>query len=86
MSDRPEQAVILAGGRGERLRPLSDLRPKPMIEVAGKPFLEHLLLELKRRGSHPRADLDWLHGRCDRGVFWQRRAARDDNLLSPLTG
>jgi histidinol-phosphate phosphatase family protein len=48
MSDRPEQAVILAGGRGERMRPLSDLRPKPMIEVAGKPVLEHLLLELKR--------------------------------------
>lgn len=47
---RPRQAVILAGGRGERMRPLSDLRPKPMIEVAGKPLLEHLLIELTRAG------------------------------------
>ena len=37
------QAVILAGGRGERLRPLTDHAPKPMIPVAGKPFLQHQL-------------------------------------------
>ena len=47
---RPTQAVILAGGRGERMRPLTDLRPKPMIEVCGKPFLEHQLLMLREHG------------------------------------
>ena len=47
---RPTQAVILAGGRGERMRPLTDLRPKPMIEVCGKPFLEHQLLMLREYG------------------------------------
>ena len=47
---RPTQAVILAGGRGERMRPLTDIRPKPMIEVAGKPFLEHQLLLLREQG------------------------------------
>ena len=36
-------AVILAGGLGTRLRSVVDDRPKPMAEVAGKPFLEHLL-------------------------------------------
>ena len=37
------QAVILAGGIGSRLRPITDSIPKPMVRVGGKPFLEHLL-------------------------------------------
>lgn len=44
------QAVILVGGRGERLRPLTDNIPKPMVEVGGKPFLEYLVLLLKENG------------------------------------
>lgn len=44
------QAAILVGGRGERLRPLTDNIPKPMVEVSGKPFLEHLILLLKENG------------------------------------
>ncbi len=47
---RPTQAVILAGGRGERMRPLTDIRPKPMIEVGGKPFLEHQIVMLRDQG------------------------------------
>ena len=42
------QAVILAGGRGERLRPLTDTTPKSMITLKGRPFLEHQLLSLVR--------------------------------------
>lgn len=41
------QAVILVGGKGERLKPLTDNMPKPMVEVCGRPFLEYLLLLLK---------------------------------------
>ena len=44
------QAVILAGGRGERLRPLTDTLPKPMIPVNGRPFLEYLVELLKKNG------------------------------------
>jgi histidinol-phosphate phosphatase family protein len=44
------KAVILAGGRGERLRPLTDLIPKPMIEIAGKPLLQHQIEVLKKNG------------------------------------
>jgi len=47
---RPTQAVILAGGRGTRLRPLTDTLPKPMILSAGKPFLEHLIELLAGQG------------------------------------
>lgn len=47
---RPRQAVVLAGGRGTRLRPITDRIPKPMIPVQGKPFLQHLLELLKGQG------------------------------------
>ena len=50
MSQRPTQAVILAGGRGTRLRPLTDMRPKPMIEIHGKPFLEYVVEMLRDQG------------------------------------
>ena len=42
--------VILAGGLATRLRPLTDDRPKALIEVAGRPFLWHQLTLLKRHG------------------------------------
>jgi len=44
------QAVILCGGRGERLRPLTDDRPKALVHVGGRPFLDHLLAQLERSG------------------------------------
>jgi dTDP-glucose pyrophosphorylase/predicted transcriptional regulator len=45
-SPRPNLAVVMAGGRGERLRPLTDSIPKPMIKVAGRPILERIVLHL----------------------------------------
>lgn len=45
-----KQAVILAGGRGERLRPITDEIPKPMVLVSGRPFLEHIIEFLKNNG------------------------------------
>jgi dTDP-glucose pyrophosphorylase len=42
----PNHAVIMAGGRGERLRPITEHLPKPMIKVAGRPILERLVLHL----------------------------------------
>ena len=49
-SSKPLQAVILCGGRGERLRPLTDNLPKPLAPVLGKPFLEYLIVQLKEAG------------------------------------
>ena len=43
-------ALIIAGGEGERLRPLTSDRPKPMIEVAGTPILEYQVRWLAREG------------------------------------
>src|SRR5260221_2844226 len=42
--------VILCGGFGTRLRPLTDHRPKSLVEVAGKPFIYHQLDLLKSQG------------------------------------
>ncbi|MEK7089598.1 MAG: HAD-IIIA family hydrolase, partial [Patescibacteria group bacterium] len=47
---RIKQAVILAGGRGERLRPFTDNLPKPMVPINGKPFLEYLVGLLRENG------------------------------------
>jgi histidinol-phosphate phosphatase family protein len=46
----PTQAVILAGGRGTRMRPLTNTRPKAMVEFHGKPFLEYLVEMLRQQG------------------------------------
>jgi len=42
----PSWAVIMAGGKGMRLRPLTENMPKPMIKVAGRPILERIILHL----------------------------------------
>jgi dTDP-glucose pyrophosphorylase len=46
----PLECVIMAGGRGERLRPLTDEVPKPMLPLGGKPILEHNINRLIKFG------------------------------------
>ena len=45
-AERPNRAVILAGGKGTRLHPITEQIPKPMVTVAGRPILERLILHL----------------------------------------
>src|SRR3990172_13280642 len=44
------KAVVMAGGEGARLRPLTIARPKPMVPILNKPVMEHVLDLLKRHG------------------------------------
>jgi len=54
-------AMILAAGRGERLRPLTDSVPKPLIEVAGESLLERHLRMLARTGiENVVVNVSWL--------------------------
>lgn len=46
----PIDAVLMAGGRGERLRPLTDTLPKPMLPLGNKPIIEHNIDWLARYG------------------------------------
>ena len=44
------QALILAGGEGTRLRPLTSTTPKPVVPLAGRPFISYMLQWLRRHG------------------------------------
>lgn len=44
------KAFVICGGRGVRLRPYTDKMPKPMLPIAGKPILQHILEHLKAGG------------------------------------
>ena len=46
----PPKAMILAAGRGERLAPLTDHTPKPMVHIGGQPLIWHQLEWLRRAG------------------------------------
>lgn len=47
---RPNQMVIMAGGRGTRLRPHTEHCPKPLLPVGGKPMLEHIIERARSHG------------------------------------
>jgi mannose-1-phosphate guanylyltransferase / phosphomannomutase len=44
------KAVVMAGGEGTRLRPLTSNQPKPMVPIVGKPCMEHIVELLKKHG------------------------------------
>src|SRR5215510_11798567 len=50
MARRAMKAVILAAGKGTRMRELTQELPKPMLKVQGKPILEHIIDGIKKAG------------------------------------
>lgn len=85
MAEAPRQAAILVGGRGTRLGSLTQAIPKPMVEVAGRPFLDWLLEEVARFGF-PRITLlagylgDTIAARYEGQVI---RGSRIEVLIEP---
>ncbi len=69
------KAMLLAAGRGERLRPITDTTPKPLIDVRGKPLIVHHLEALAHAGIEGVViNLGWLGeqiaGRVGSGAEW----------------
>jgi N-acetyl-alpha-D-muramate 1-phosphate uridylyltransferase len=60
---RPRTAMILAAGRGERMRPLTDATPKPLLRVQGQPLIERHVVRLAGAGfDRIVINLAWLGG------------------------
>ena len=53
------KAMILAAGRGERMRPLTDDCPKPLLQVGGRPLISWHLQRLADAGRRAVAELGW---------------------------
>ncbi len=82
------KAMILAAGRGTRLRPLTDDRPKALVEVAGHPMLEIALRRLLAAGvreviinTHHFADMVSEYLEINRNFGMRIEVSREDELL-----
>ena len=51
-NNRQNHILIMAGGKGSRLAPITNKTPKPMLLVKGKPILEHIILNARKEGFH----------------------------------
>ncbi len=73
----PNRAMVLAAGKGVRMRPLTDKIPKPLVAVAGKPLLDHVLDRLAEAGVEAAVvNVHHLAGQIERHLAERELAGR----------
>ena len=78
------RALLLAAGRGERLRPLTDTIPKCLVEIAGKPLLDYWLDALFRAGvERALVNTSYLAGTVEKHIAASRWRDRIDIAFEP---
>ena len=80
------QAVILAGGLGTRMREETEFRPKPLVEIGGKPLLWHIMKNLSCQGITDFIILTGYKGDMIRRYFLDLQALENDFTISYKTG
>ncbi len=78
---QPRQCVILAGGLGSRLGGAVSEKPKPMLEIAGEPFLRHLMREITRFGVFRFLILAGYRGGVIQEYFANREPDGDPHII-----
>lgn len=80
----PLDAVIMAGGRGERLRPLTIDTPKPLLKVGGKAIIDYNLDELARNGiDNIFVTVNYLHNQIEKHISQKQSPATIRCILEP---
>ena len=80
--NQPAQAMLLAAGRGERMRPLTDTKPKPLLKVLEKPLLWYPLQALAATGvRHVLINTAWLGSQFS-DYFGEQFVAPDHKTVS----
>ena len=75
MPVKPAKAMVLAAGLGVRMRPLTDRMPKPLVPVAGRPLLDHVLDKLAEAGVREAVvNVHYLPTRSS--IMWRRECSR----------
>ncbi len=75
------KAVIMAGGEGTRLRPLTCNRPKPMVPVGNKPVMEHIVELLRKHHLNEVAVTLQYMPDLIREYFWRRFGIWNENKV-----
>lgn len=80
------QAVILAGGMGTRMREETEFRPKPLVEIGGKPVIWHIMRNLSAQGINDFVVLTGYKGEMIRRYFLDLPALNNDFSISYSDG
>ncbi len=75
------KAMILAAGRGDRMRPLTDTTPKPLLPLRGKPLIEYHLDNLSRNGIRDFViNTGWLGEKLEAALIVQQNPQQNRSL------